>query len=132
MPSAPAFGVQPCVVFARSVWHDHRARRFGLAAPGTASGEGRAWVSVQPLGDAGVECANLGVSAQLIEARTPIISAPIGRPLPGVGRSCQRWADLIFRSFSSFSAFLPHLRVFTGAVLGNDRISYQAILQLGA
>src|SRR5262245_1465608 len=54
-PNGPAIGVKPCVVFAGSEWQDHSARRFGLAAPRAASGEGEARVRVHSFNDALLE-----------------------------------------------------------------------------
>ena len=52
IPKGPAFGVEPFAVFAGSEWQDLGDRRFGLAAPRAASGEGEGRVSVQPFNDA--------------------------------------------------------------------------------
>src|SRR5262249_13717960 len=64
VPSGPAFGVKPCVMFPRSEWHDRRARPFGLAAPGAASGGGGDRVSVQPFNNAVLECLDFGLIEQ--------------------------------------------------------------------
>jgi len=89
MPNGPAIGVKPRVLFAGPEWQDHSARRFGLAAPGAASGWREARVSVQPFNDALLERSDLGLKARptvvmlqkartFVKARSPVFSVPSG------------------------------------------------------
>src|SRR5262249_21808650 len=103
----PTFGVNPGVVVARSVWQDHGAGRFSLAAPSAASGGGWAWASVQPFNNAVLERFGLGLNARqatvvlqkaraFVEARSPVLSGPIGTTI-------RRIEGANFSRFSNFS-----------------------------
>jgi len=148
MPSGPAMGMEPSVVFASSEWHDHSARRSGLAAPDAPSGGGEARVSVQPFNDALLERLDLGLKARpaavmlqkactFVEARSPVFSIPIRTAR--AAQACPSWENSarnglmlsIFRRFSRFSAALSRPRLFAGEVVRYDGISLRLILRVG-
>src|SRR5262245_52854709 len=87
MPSWPAIGMKPCVVFAGPERHNLDAPRFNFAAPSAASGKGLDGVRVQPFNDTVLECLDLSLNGQqaavmlqkartFVEARSPVLRRP--------------------------------------------------------
>src|SRR5262249_15935966 len=89
MPSWPAIGMKPCVVFTAPERHNLDAPRFNFAAPSAASGKGLDGVRVQPFNDTVIECLDLSLIAQqaavmlqkartFLKSRSPVLGTPIG------------------------------------------------------
>src|SRR5262249_35438436 len=134
MPSEPAIGVKPCVVFTRSEWQDHGARRFGLAAPRAASGGGGDRVSVQPFNNAVLECLDFRLNAHqaavmlqkaraFVEARSPVLSGPIGTTI-------RRIDGANFSRFSRFSSADPCTRISGGKPIGDNGVCHRLIFRI--